>query len=85
MEETALKNLVIIGAGGCGREVLQWARQINAAERRWNIKGFLEYDGHALEGKNAVQKSVAMMTHTRSGMMTSLYVQSVMVRFVKKR
>ena len=46
-----MKNLVIIGAGGCGREVLQWARQINAAERRWNIKGFLEYDGHALEGK----------------------------------
>ena len=24
-----MKNLVIIGAGGCGREVLQWAKDIN--------------------------------------------------------
>ncbi len=47
-----MKNLVIIGAGGCGREVLQWAKQANAVSQRWNITGFLEYDEHALDGKS---------------------------------
>lgn len=47
-----MKNLLIIGAGGCGREVLQWARQINAVSQRWHIKGFLDYNEHALDGKN---------------------------------
>lgn len=46
-----MKNLLIIGAGGCGREVLQWAKDINEAENRWNIKGFLDDDLNALEGK----------------------------------
>lgn len=46
-----MKNLIIIGAGGCGREVLQWAKDINKSEKRWNIKGFIDDDLNALEGK----------------------------------
>lgn len=46
-----MKNLVIIGAGGCGREVLQLAKDINKTENRWNIKGFIDDDLEALEGK----------------------------------
>lgn len=52
-----MKNLLIIGAGGCGREVLQWAKDINSsltekgAAPRWNIKGFLDDNPKALEGK----------------------------------
>ncbi len=46
-----MKNLVIVGAGGCGREVLQWAKDINEAEKRWNIKGFIDDDLNALNGK----------------------------------
>lgn len=46
-----MKNLVIIGAGGCGREVLQWAKDINKVESRWNIKGFIDDDLNALDGK----------------------------------
>ena len=45
-----MKNLVIIAAGGCGREVLQWAKDINEIEHRWNIKGFLDDNLEALEG-----------------------------------
>ena len=45
-----MKNLVIIAAGGCGREVLQWAKDINKKENRWNIKGFLDDNLQALEG-----------------------------------
>lgn len=46
-----MKNLLIIGAGGCGREVLQWAKDINRAEKTWNIKGFLDDHSNALDGK----------------------------------
>lgn len=46
-----MKNLLIIGAGGCGREVLQWAKDINRQKRRWNIKGFLDDAPDALTGK----------------------------------
>lgn len=46
-----MKNLIIIGAGGCGREILQWAKDINRVNRKWNIKGFLDDDEHALEHK----------------------------------
>lgn len=45
-----MKNLVIIAAGGCGREVLQWAKSINKQEKRWNIKGFIDDNLQALHG-----------------------------------
>lgn len=46
-----MKNLVIIGAGGCGREILQWAKDINKIEKKWNIKGFLDDNPTALDGR----------------------------------
>lgn len=47
-----MKNLVLIGAGGCGRETLQWARDMNKLEQRWNIKGFIDDDMYALNEFN---------------------------------
>lgn len=44
-----MKNLIIIGAGGCGREVLQWVKDINAKQETWKIKGFLDDNAHALD------------------------------------
>lgn len=46
-----MKSLVLIGAGGCGREVLQWAKDINKIGVRWNIKGFIDDDLDSLNGK----------------------------------
>lgn len=46
-----MKNLLIIGAGGCGREVLQWAKNVNEVGLRWHIKGFLDDNLNALDGK----------------------------------
>ena len=46
-----MKNLVIIAAGGCGREVLQWAKDINSVGKRWNIKGFIDDNPNALDNK----------------------------------
>lgn len=45
-----MNNLVIIAAGGCGREVLQWTKDINEQTLRWNIKGFLDDNQEALNG-----------------------------------
>lgn len=36
-----LRRLVIFGAGGHGREILQLLRDINRAEPRWKFEGFL--------------------------------------------
>lgn len=48
-----MKNLIIIGAGGCGRELLQWVKDINKVKKLWNIKGFLDDDLNALSGKRS--------------------------------
>lgn len=46
-----MKRLLIVGAGGMGREVYQCAKQINAMDMKWDIVGFLDPDSHALDGK----------------------------------
>ena len=43
------KNLLIIGAGGFGREVLQWVKDINKIKPTWNIIGFIDDNLSALE------------------------------------
>lgn len=44
-----VKRLLIVGAGGFGREVLQWAEDIAADGADWRIGGFLDADTSALE------------------------------------
>ena len=44
-----MKQLVIIGAGGFGREVLDWARQAEGNGRDWGVAGFLDDNPRALE------------------------------------
>lgn len=46
-----MKKMIIVGAGGCGREVLQWIKDINKIENKWDIQGFINDDPFALEGK----------------------------------
>jgi sugar O-acyltransferase (sialic acid O-acetyltransferase NeuD family) len=46
-------RLLIIGAGGFGREVLAWARDVAAAagaQAPWTIAGFLDANPRALDG-----------------------------------
>jgi len=45
-----MKRLIIIGAGGFGREVLGWARQCPECGRDWEPAGFLDDNPAALEG-----------------------------------
>lgn len=45
-----IKPILIIGAGGFGREVYWLIREINENRREWNVLGFLDDDKSALDG-----------------------------------
>lgn len=45
-----VKDLIIIGAGGYGREVAQLVADCNRQKPRWNILGFLDPNPDALRG-----------------------------------
>jgi len=45
-----MKDLIIVGAGGFGREALFIAKTINKIEHEWNIKGFINDIPDALDG-----------------------------------
>lgn len=49
---STLRKLVIIGAGGFGREMLAWAEQSVQIGREWEIKGFIDDNLNALDGKS---------------------------------
>src|ERR1035437_5203074 len=44
------KRLLIVGAGGFGREVLCWARDVEPTQSEWKIGGFLDANRAALDG-----------------------------------
>ena len=45
-----MKDLIIVGAGGFGREVEQWIGDINRVRPTWNVLGYINDDLHALDG-----------------------------------
>lgn len=46
-----MKDLIIVGAGGFGRELLQWVKDINKIEKKWNIVGFIDDTENPLKDK----------------------------------
>lgn len=44
-----MKKLLIVGAGGLGRETYQWAMDIQKQEKRWEFIGYLDDDLQALD------------------------------------
>jgi len=50
-----VKRLIIVGAGGFGREVLQWAIDAGYDCGEWRIRGFLDDDPRALAAFPQVQ------------------------------
>ena len=47
-----MKKLLIVSAGGFGREVLDWALTVPVSERDWEVRGFLDDRPGILDGKN---------------------------------
>ena len=56
-----MKNLIIVGASGFGREVLQWVKHCNEAGADWNIKGFIDLDLNALDGYECDYKVISTL------------------------
>lgn len=44
-----MDKIYILGAGGFGRELLQWIKDVNAVKPTWEIGGFLDDNVHALD------------------------------------
>ena len=53
-----MKTLLIVGAGGLGRETYQWAVDQEKAEKRWDDISFLDDDLHALDNYKLSAKIV---------------------------
>lgn len=47
-----MRKLIIVGAGGHAREMLEWVRDINANKATWEFIGFIDDDSTALQGTN---------------------------------
>lgn len=45
-----MKKLIIVGASGFGRELVQWIEDINIVNKEWDIQGFIDDNPKALEG-----------------------------------
>ena len=44
-----MKHLIIVGAGGFGRELLQWCKDIQKVTKEWDIEGFIDDNIAALD------------------------------------
>lgn len=53
-----MKKIVIAGAGGFGRELLQWIKDINEITPTWEILGFIDDNLNALDGVETDAKVV---------------------------
>lgn len=47
-----MRKLIIVGAGGHAREMLEWVRDINAINSTWEFAGFIDDNCNALQGTN---------------------------------
>ena len=61
-----MKKILIVGAGGFGRELLQWIKDINAEKPTWEIGGFLDDNLQALDGVEIDYPVVGNPRTTRS-------------------
>ncbi|MFY0672419.1 MAG: acetyltransferase [Bacteroidia bacterium] len=79
-----MKDLIIIGAGGFSRELLQWIKHSNAVNPRWNVLGFLDDDETALDGYACDKKIIGSISNW-DVKESEFYVCSLGVPTLKKR
>lgn len=53
-----MTDIIIVGAGGCGREVANWIEDINKLKETWNILGFLDDNPDVLESVRCEYKVI---------------------------
>ncbi len=60
-----MKDLIIIGASGFGRELLSLVHDINAVESTWNVLGFIDDNLEALKGFDIGYRVLGTVTDWR--------------------
>lgn len=59
-----MKRLLIVGAGGFGRETLDWLLELQASQRDWDfVGGFLDSNPQALAGLDCTYAIVDTLEH----------------------
>ncbi len=80
-----LKNLVIIGAGGAGRETALIVEEINSVSKKWNLLGFID-DNKGLKDKYINGYKVIGALDYITNYQEELYVVCAIANYqVKKR
>lgn len=63
-----MKDLIIIGSGGLGRETAWTAERINSVSSQWNILGFiddnLQIQGHIIDGYKVIGTTASVAKYT---------------------
>ena len=57
-----MQKLIIVGAGGCGRDVLHWAVDCTAAGADWQPLGFIDDNPQALSGLKCTHPLLGSIT-----------------------
>lgn len=60
-----MKSVLIVGAGGFGRELLGWCLQHPGHGREWTVKGFLDDNPTALDGYDVPVKITGSLAEHR--------------------
>lgn len=71
-----MKNLIIIGASGFGREVAWLVERINKVSETWNLMGFLD-DNQALQGTDVNGYKVLGTTDDAAGFPDAYFVCAI--------
>ena len=79
-----MKDLIIVGASGFGREVLQWVKDINNIKQSWIIRGFIDDNLKALDGYKCDYKVIGRIQDwTVSGM--EVYCCAIAMPMIKEK
>ena len=57
-----MKKLIIVGAGGFGRELAWWIDDINKVNKKWDVLGFIDDDIHALDNYDSNYKVIGKIS-----------------------
>lgn len=81
-----MKDLIIVGASGFGREIVQYIEDINSSgtEPRWNIVGFIDDNPLALEGLDHGYRIIDNIAN-HSPRLNTYYVCAIALPEVKRR
>lgn len=78
-----MKDIIIVGAGGCGREVANWIEDINKEKETWNIVGFLDDNLEVLDTFSSKYKVIDTISN-HSPKQNTYYAMGIATPAIKK-